>query len=252
MKFCVLASGSKGNCTYLETDNHKILIDIGMSCAYIERNLKEIGVEPKEIDTIFITHTHSDHIYGLKTFLKKYNPLVCFTEKMHKDFDFDIDNYYYLENEYKEDELYVKIIKTSHDVSDSNGYVFETNNKSLVYITDTGYINIKNHKYLKNKNIYILESNHDIEMLMNGRYPHYLKNRVQGDSGHLSNKQCADYLLKFAGDETKLIILAHLSEENNTPLKAKTTIEKAFELKEKRLCNINVAKPKERMEIIKL
>lgn len=252
MRVCVLASGSKGNSTYLETKKHKILIDIGMSCTYIERNLREIGIEPSEIDTIFITHTHSDHIYGLKTFSKKYNPKICFTEKMHNDLDFEIKNYCYLASEYEDEDLFVKIIKTSHDASDSNGYIFECSGKSTVYITDTGYINVKNHKYLLDKNLYILESNHDVEMLMNGKYPHYLKNRVQSDSGHLSNKQCADYLLKFMGNQTKLVVLAHLSEENNSPEKAKETLLKSFSKKEKVSCPVIVAKPKERMEIIKL
>lgn len=252
MRVSVLASGSKGNCTYVETNEVKCLIDIGMSCAYVERNLKELGVEPNEIKFIFITHTHSDHINGLKTFIKKYNPTVLITPKMHKDFDFTIDNYFYIEKDYNFKDLNVKVIKTSHDVSDSNGYIMESNGKSIVYITDTGYINIKNHKYLKDKNLYILESNHDIPMLMNGKYPHYLKNRVQGDSGHLSNKQCGEYLCTFIGDETNLVFLAHLSEENNTEEKALETVLEVFHKQNKRAPKIKIATQKERTELIKL
>lgn len=252
MKVSVLASGSKGNSTYVETKNVKFLIDVGMSCAYIERNLKELGVDPHDIDYIFITHTHSDHIYGLKTFIKKYNPVICFTKVMHRDFDFPIDNFLYLDNEYSDKDLSVRVIKTSHDASDSNGYIFESDDKSLVYITDTGYINIKNHKYLKNKNLYILESNHDIRMLMEGKYPHYLKNRVQGDSGHLSNEQCGEYLCDFIGENTDLVFLAHLSEENNSPDKAMGTVLEVLNKKAKRIPKIKIATQKERSDFIKL
>jgi len=252
MKVSVLASGSKGNCTYLETESLKILIDAGMSSSYIERNLKELGVNPASIDYIFITHTHSDHINGLKVFVKKYNPVICFTEIMHNDLDFFVEKAIYLEKEYNIKDLNVRIIKTSHDASDSNGYIFESNGKSLVYITDTGYINVKNHKHLRGKNFYILESNHDVKMLMEGKYPYYLQQRILGDSGHLSNKACAEYLSDFVNEETKHILLAHLSEENNSPEKALETVKDMLEKKNKTLCQIDVAKPKERTELIKL
>lgn len=252
MKACVLASGSKGNCAYVETDNTKSLIDIGMSCAYVEKSLRDIGVEPSSIERIFLTHTHSDHVNGLAVFLKKYNPTVYFTEKMDDELGMFIDNYFYLDGEVIIDDLKVIPVKTSHDVADSNGYVFESSGKSLMYMTDTGYINVRNFSKLKNHDLYVLESNHDIEMLMNGRYPYHLKQRILGDKGHLSNKDCAYYLTQFTSDKTKNVILAHLSEENNDPDRALKTFYKTYEKCGKKAPTVVVAKQKERTEFIEL
>ncbi len=123
-----------------------------------------------------------------------------------------------------EDNIFIKVIPTSHDSIDSNGFLIEYENTSLVHITDTGYINQKNFLFLKNKNYYIIESNHDNEMLSKGRYPFYLQQRIRGNVGHLSNDMCGYYLTKLVGPDTKKVILAHLSEENNTPELAKDTV----------------------------
>lgn len=213
MKVAVLASGSKGNCTYLKTKNHNILIDMGMTTKYIENELIELGVLPSSIDIIFITHDHNDHINALKTFIKKHKTKVYLTSKLNEFLN--LDNYSYLENKNQIDSLLVEVIKTSHDASDSVGFIFEEDDTSLVYITDTGYINVKYKDLLTNKNMYIIESNHDIETLMNGRYRYDLKMRILSDKGHLSNESTADYLSEYVGTKTSKIILAHLSEENN-------------------------------------
>ena len=252
MKLCVLASGSKGNCTYLETDNTKSLIDVGMSCAYIEKNLREIGVNPESIERIFITHTHTDHIKGLSVFLKKYKPIIYFTEKMNEELGMLIDDFRYIDGEFSIKDLKVIPIKTSHDVADSNGYVFESNNKSLMYMTDTGYINVRNHNKLKNHDLYVLESNHDIEMLMNGKYPYHLKQRIYGDKGHLSNKDSAYYLTQFTTEKTKEVILAHLSEENNLPEKALETFYQTYEKSGKKAPKVVVATQKKRTEVVEI
>ena len=252
MKVCVLASGSKGNVTYIETDKTKSLIDAGMSCAYIERKLKEININPNEIQRIFITHTHSDHVKGLRVFLKKYNPTIYLTEKMEEDLELIIDKTVYIDNDTKIEDIIIKPIKTSHDVSDSNGYIFIQNTSSLMYMTDTGYINQKNFSKLKNHDMYILESNHDIEMLMNGPYPYHLKQRILGDSGHLSNQDSAKYLSEFITDKTKKVILAHLSQHNNTPTKALEEYKNTFKKLNKIPPKVEVAKQNERLEMIEL
>jgi len=252
MRVCVLASGSKGNVTYIETEKTKSLIDIGKSSLYVEKNLKEIGVDPKKIERIFITHSHQDHINGLRVFLKKYNPNVYLSEKMEEEINLIIDKAIYIKKEMEIEDLKIYPIKTSHDAADSVGYIFSSGNKSLMYMTDTGYINIKNFNKLKNHDMYILESNHDVEMLMNGKYPYHIKQRILGDKGHLSNKDSAYYLTEFTSDNTKQVVLAHLSEHNNNKDKALEAFYKAYEKAGKKAPNVKVANQKERMEVIKI
>ena len=218
MKISVLASGSKGNCTYIETDHTKTLIDAGMSNLYIEKKLISLGINPVDINSIFITHPHVDHVAGLKVFVKKHHPTVYLTAKMYEELKDDLIDYVIIEDKVVLSDLTVEFFKTSHDASDSVGYIFNSNDKEFVYVTDTGYINFKSLKKIVNKDFYAFESNHDIEMLMNNpNYPYHIKQRILGDKGHLSNMQCADYLKKIVGNKTKYIVLAHLSEQNNTP-----------------------------------
>lgn len=254
MKVCVLSSGSKGNCTYVETDEAKILIDLGTSSLYVENALKDINVDPEEIDIILLTHTHTDHTAGLKVFLKKYSTTLYLTEKMYEDIkeDIKITDCSFIENSFSYKDAYIDYIKTSHDVTDSNGYIIESDSASVVYITDTGYINYKNETKLKNKNIYILESNHDVEMLRNGKYPYHLQQRILSDSGHLSNEECAKYLSRYIGENTKTIFLAHLSDENNSPEVAMKTVVNILKENNKLIDDIRIAYQKEKTELVEV
>jgi len=254
IKACVLASGSKGNVVYIETPKHKILVDIGTNLKYISERLKEIDIDPSSINYIFISHTHSDHTSALKNFVKKYQPTVCVSQGLFLELP-EIEEYNRIliyEDDFEIDELSISVIKTSHDAPDSKSFVFTYDKKSIVYLTDTGYINNKYFKKLHNKELYIFESNHDIEMLLNGKYPKWLKSRVYGDSGHLSNKAAAFYLAKLVGDNTKKIILHHLSEENNSEEKALETIKETFIEYNIKFIDISCAKPKEKSEVITL
>jgi phosphoribosyl 1,2-cyclic phosphodiesterase len=218
MKIVVLASGSKGNSTYIEENNTKILIDLGVPYDYVEEKLKSINVNPKDINCILITHTHSDHISGLKNFIKNNETSILIAPSMENEIRKNVKNpnIVLFKKEIDLDGLSIKVIKNSHD-SESYGFII---NDKLVYITDTGYINSKHFPLLINKEMYIMESNHDVEMLMNGSYPHYLKQRILSDKGHISNDACSYYLSELVGDKTKYIVLAHLSQENNTEEKA--------------------------------
>lgn len=252
MRICVLSSGSKGNCTYIETKNHKVLIDIGTNCLYVEKALFKIGIEAKDIDSIFITHSHVDHISGLKVFEKKYKPVIYTTKNIFEEIGLNLDNVYYIENELEIEDLKITIIKTSHDVS-SVGYILESLDKSVVYITDTGYIKEKYYPVLSNRSIYIFESNHDVEKLMNNeKYPHHIKIRILSDKGHLSNKDSARCLSKLYGPNTQKIILAHLSDDNNTPDLALTALKEEFSKRNIEFEDILIAKQKEQMELIEI
>ena len=152
MKICVLSSGSKGNTTYIESEKVKILIDIGNSAKYVKEKLEDIGVEPEEINAVLITHTHVDHVKGLKVFENKYNIPVYITDVMLKRLDY-LNNYVFLENEFDIGDMHIIVIKTSHDAPDSRGYIIISGDDSIVYITDTGYINKKYFDILSNMHV---------------------------------------------------------------------------------------------------
>lgn len=245
MKVVVLSSGSCGNTTYIECDNIKILIDIGNTCKYVTDKLKEIGVEAKDIDAILITHTHIDHIKGLEVFVKKFGTKVYFTNKIKDELSY-VKNYNIISNynDFNIGNMLVHVIKTSHDVIDSVGYIIDGAGKSVVYITDTGYINQKYFSSLQNKDLYIMESNHDVELLNNSSYSFQLRQRILSDKGHLSNYDSALYLSKFIGNKTKCIILAHLSVENNTEELASGALTERLKMNNQVVEKIIIAKPK--------
>jgi phosphoribosyl 1,2-cyclic phosphodiesterase len=249
MRVVVLASGSKGNVTYVEDKGTRILIDIGKTCGYIEKKLRDIDVDPDTIDAILITHTHVDHINGIRTFYHKHKPHIYIMPKMQIALSEFLDefDYSYFTEVTQINNINVNIIKTSHDVPDSVGFLI---NDILVYITDTGYINGRYIPKLTNKKIYIMESNHDIEMLYNGRYPYHLKQRIASDIGHLSNIDSSKYLAQMIGDDTKYIILAHLSQENNTKDKALETLFNTISVSDN--LNIIVAEQDERTQVIEI
>src|SRR5574344_1106188 len=196
MKVCVLASGSEGNVTYVETEKHKILLDLGMNVKYITTKLSELDISPNEIDTILISHVHDDHIKALNQFIKKYDANIYLTPVMVDELPGDspirqYSNLKLYDDDFYIDNIKIELIKTSHDTKDSRGFIITDNLKSVVYLTDTGYLNQKYFNLLKDKNIYLFESNHDIEMLINGKYPKWLKARIVGPYGHLSNKDAS-------------------------------------------------------------
>ncbi len=251
MRVVVLASGSEGNATYIETEETKILIDLGKNAKYIKEKLESINVCPQEINYILISHTHKDHTSALKTFINRYKTTVLLSQQMFYELE-EVKEYensiIYEEDIYLKD-IKIKAIKSSHDAPDARNFVIEHKGKSIVYVTDTGYVNRKYFEILKDKEIYLFESNHDIEMLLNGPYPKWLKTRVVGSYGHLSNKDSSFYLSKLIGSHTQKIVLMHLSQINNTEEKALDMIHETFKEYNIEFDNITCAKQSEITEV---
>ena len=222
MQVKTIASGSKGNCTIVLCNDTNLIIDMGISYLTLKRSLEENSLSFDNFVGILITHCHKDHTSGLASLLKHTNLNVFIPEEMYESIKEYVpyDKCIFLEDKDKINDIEIELIHTSHDAPYSVGFIIEHNQRSLVYVTDTGYINRKYLNKMVDKNVYIIESNHDEIMLMDGPYPRFLKERVISDKGHLSNKTTATYLKKIIGPNTKNIILAHLSEKNNTEEKA--------------------------------
>jgi len=214
MYFNIIASGSKGNATLVVDKDTVILIDMGITLTRLEEGLSEIGKKLSDITGAVFTHEHSDHIAGIK-FLPK-NKLYALKGTLP-----GVGSHIIKVNEkFLIGDISVTPIKISHDAINPCGYVLETDSEKLSYVTDTGYILNETLSILKNPNYLIIESNHDIKMLLKTNRPMELKQRILGDHGHLCNEDSAIAACGIIGPKTKEVILAHISEEANTPATA--------------------------------
>lgn len=224
MKITVLASGSGGNATYLETNETKILIDCGISYRQLTKRLANQELDLTKLDAIFVTHEHSDHIKGIDVTLKKHDAVCYLTKKTFEGMyykakeNLNTSQIMFIEP-YKEfliKDIRVTAISISHDSNDAVGYIIYAENKKIVYITDVGYLPQSDHEPLKNADMYIFESNYDVTKLFTSRRPFYLKQRIDSVKGHMSNADSAYNMAQLVGAKTKKIILAHRSKECNT------------------------------------
>lgn len=233
MKITTLASGSKGNCTLVETDSAKILIDAGISLQELESKLSYLGVNPKDISGIIVTHEHSDHIKSVGPFSRKYNcPIYASSEEwpilLHKIGNIEQENKKgFVQSEFMINDLGVRSFKLSHDSSSCYGYSFFADNAKFSIATDLGYAPQEVVNNLKDSTVVILEANHDERMLLNNpKYPLILKKRILSNQGHLSNNATSNVIASLVGGNLQQVILAHLSEENNSPTIAYGTIKR--------------------------
>ncbi|ERJ12524.1 MBL fold metallo-hydrolase [Haloplasma contractile] len=223
MKITVLASGSKGNAAVVETEHTKILIDIGLSYKQLKIKLKEKNIEVEELDALLITHEHADHTKGMATFSKRHQIPVYTTKGTHEAIDSSRTIFMHHENKqilnyYDKTEINdvsIQSIPISHDASEPTGFIIKNYDKKVVYITDTGYVSEEVESRIKNADAYILECNHDVELLMMTNRPWHLKQRILSDEGHICNEDTFYVLERIRGENTKLIFLAHISDEAN-------------------------------------
>ncbi len=238
MQFSVLASGSTGNAFYVETDTHRLLVDAGLSGKQMEQLFQQIDRQLNELTGILVTHEHSDHIKGLGTIARKYQLPIYANEKTWKamerligDIPTDQKFVFPLGTVRSFGDLDVESFGVSHDAAEPMFYVFHHKGKKLVLITDTGYVSDRMKGIIKHADVFVFESNHDVEMLRMGRYPWSIKRRILSDVGHVSNEDAALALADVIGDQTKRIYLAHLSQDNNMKELARMTVEQTLSSK---------------------
>ena len=226
ISFVVVGSGSKGNATLLFNEETLIQIDMGLPMRRITAALESIKKNKSDLQGILITHEHTDHIKNLPMYKGK---VPIYASKGTIDyFDHEVVPF----DSFEIGTLSVIPFMTSHDASNPVGYVVISGKTKLVYLTDSGYVPEESLDYLKDADYYIMESNHDLKMLMKSNRPAVLKRRIKGDEGHLSNVDSAIYLSELVGPKTKEIYLAHLSEECNLPELALEAYRKTFKKKE--------------------
>lgn len=265
MRLVSIASGSSGNCIYIGSDNTHILIDAGISTRRIEKALAEIGVSMRDLSGVFVTHEHSDHICGLGVMSRKYEVPIFTTEGTYqgirktKSLGAMPEG---LEHIIRADEiltvgdLKITSFATSHDAADPLGYRVDSEKASAAVVTDLGVYSQYTVSHLQNLDALLLEANHDIRMLECGPYPYYLKKRILGNRGHLSNEASGRLLGEVLHDGMKKVLLGHLSKENNYEDLAYETVRLEVTMGENQYkgsdFDISVASRTEMSEIINL
>lgn len=222
MKICNLASGSRGNCTLIVTPDTSIMIDDGLTMSQLDQRLSAMSqLDLKKLAGIIITHEHSDHTKGLVKLSNTYKIPVY----MHRA---SVENFYereelrYLveqdmDKAFELGGLHIEPFRLPHDSAYNLGYRITDGKSRLAIATDLGYVSESTLGWLKGNDAVILESNHDLTMLKCGSYPAYLKKRIESKNGHLSNDDCSTALVELCRSGVKNVMLAHLSQDNNTP-----------------------------------
>lgn len=231
MKFCSLVSGSSGNAVLVSDGRTNLLIDCGMNGKRTAQSLAEIGLFPEEIAAILVTHEHSDHISGVGVLSRRYH-IPVYANALTWDamstalgrIDAGCMKIFENEQEFEIGGIGVRAFSTPHDAADSVGYNLFVSGKKLSIATDMGHIAEPVVDALCGSAMVLLESNHDIGMLRNGKYPAFLKKRILSDLGHLSNDGAGEIAVRLVQNGTQAILLGHLSSENNLPQLAYSSV----------------------------
>lgn len=232
LNISVLASGSTGNSLYIESDTTKLLIDCGLTGKKTHELFQQIDRDPDDLDAILVTHEHHDHIKGVGVLSRRHDLDIYANKKTWDAMRTKIGN---IKSEHQHEfqnstlktigDIDVLSFGVSHDAADPQFYAFQKDGKRFVILTDTGYVSDRMRSELKNADAYLIESNHDLEMLRMGPYPWHLKQRILSDKGHLSNEDSSLALAEMLGSRTKRIYLGHLSQKNNMKAVARSTVE---------------------------
>ena len=258
--FCPLASGSSGNSTYIATASSGILIDAGISLRRLISCFNEVGLAFESIDAVFLTHEHSDHIMGAGAISRKLNIPVYATpgtwEEIERrnllgDVPFCNKKYIYNGENLFFNDMCIRPFSIPHDAGEPVGFSILTGAHKMSVATDIGHITESVKENLAGSNVLLLESNHDVDMLVTGKYPEYLKKRVLGNLGHLSNVNAGILLAEITSEKTSDIFLGHLSEDNNRPMIAYETVRNILENRQIKV-NLRVAERSRASSIIKL
>lgn len=228
MQVHILASGSTGNVTLFKFGNTRLLVDVGISTRRIENKLAFLGIKSEDLDGVLITHEHSDHIKGLDVFIRRYHLPVFAREATWEAIPcrdkLPDECCVIIDKEFCIGDVEIEAFSIPHDAADPVGFSFHYRQKKWVLATDMGMITDHILKALMGAELAVLESNHDREMLKNGPYPHFLKQRIMGRYGHLSNLDAASILERIAPQKQMQVFLAHLSQQNNSPTLAYNTV----------------------------
>ncbi len=239
MKLCSIASGSSGNCIFAGSDTTSLLIDTGISGKRIEEGLCEIGHTTREVNGILITHEHSDHISGLGVVARRYGIPIYATQGtrqaiLNSKSVGEIPTELFVDVQPDTDfvigDITVSPISISHDAAQPTAYRVRQGRKAMAVMTDLGRFDSYIIENLQNVDLILLEANHDVHMLEAGTYPYYLKQRILGERGHLSNELSGQLLSQVLHDNLKTVILGHLSKENNYEQLAYETVRLEIDL----------------------
>lgn len=215
-----LNSGSNGNCYYVGNSNEAVLIDAGISCRETEKRMKQLGLSMEKVKAIFISHEHADHITGVPGLSKKYQLPVYITDDTFANSKIPIEPHLVIAFKHSRPvtvgNLVVTPFRKSHDAKDPHSFLVSGHGVNVGVITDIGYACKQILKYFGKCHAAFLESNYCDDMLANGSYPYYLKQRISSDEGHLSNAQALELFLNYKSTDLQLLILSHLSKNNNT------------------------------------